>query len=64
MLKVRSRTGEMVPLSALMSVKPAAGAERAMRYNGFLSADINGDGRFDFAIDLGGAKALVTDFLL
>src|SRR5919106_4046350 len=32
----------MVPLSTLMNVRPAAGPERAMRYNGFLSADING----------------------
>ena len=42
MLKVRSNTGEMVPLSALMNVRPAAGPERALRYNGFLAADING----------------------
>jgi multidrug efflux pump len=41
-LKVRSSTGEMVPLAALLKVKPVSGAERAMRYNGFLSADING----------------------
>jgi multidrug efflux pump len=41
-LKVRSGTGEMVPLSALMSVRPSAGPERAMRYNGFLAADVNG----------------------
>jgi multidrug efflux pump len=41
-LKVRSSSGEMVPLSALLDVKPAAGPERAMRYNGFLAADING----------------------
>jgi multidrug efflux pump len=41
-LKVRSQSGEMIPLSALMTVKPAAGPERTMRYNGFLSADING----------------------
>jgi len=41
-LKVRSATGEMVPLSALMKVKPSFGPERALRYNGFLSADING----------------------
>jgi multidrug efflux pump len=32
----------MIPLAAVMSVKPSAGPERAMRYNGFLSADING----------------------
>jgi multidrug efflux pump len=42
LLKVRSNSGEMVPLSALMNVKPSAGPERAMRYNGFLAADING----------------------
>ncbi|MFG6485269.1 efflux RND transporter permease subunit [Roseateles sp. BYS78W] len=41
-LKVRSSTGDMVPLSALMTVKPSFGPERALRYNGFLSADING----------------------
>jgi multidrug efflux pump len=41
-LKVRSRTGEMVPLAALLKVSSSAGPERAMRYNGFLSADING----------------------
>jgi multidrug efflux pump len=41
-LKVRSASGEMVPLSALMTVTPTFGPERAMRYNGFLSADING----------------------
>src|SRR5688572_31545971 len=42
LLKVRSNSGEMVPLSALMKVRPAAGPERAMRYNGFLAADISG----------------------
>ena len=41
-LKVRSNTGEMVPLSALIDVKPSFGPERAMRYNGFLAADMNG----------------------
>jgi multidrug efflux pump len=42
LLKVRSNSGEMIPLSALLNVKATAGPERAMRYNGFLSADING----------------------
>ena len=42
LLKVRSSTGEMVPLSALMNVRNAAGPERAIRYNGFLAADISG----------------------
>ena len=42
LLKVRSDSGEMVPLAALLNVKPAAGPERAMRYNGFLTADVSG----------------------
>jgi multidrug efflux pump len=42
LLKVRSTTGEMVPLSALMKLEPSFGPERAMRYNGFLAADVNG----------------------
>jgi multidrug efflux pump len=42
LLKVRSNTGEMVPLSALLNVRQSFGPERAMRYNGFLAADING----------------------
>src|SRR5690606_37360175 len=41
-LEVRSKSGEMVPLSALMNVEPTAGPERVVRYNGLLSADING----------------------
>jgi multidrug efflux pump len=40
-LKVRSNSSEMVPLAALLNVKTSAGPERAMRYNGFLTADIN-----------------------
>ncbi|GER16612.1 efflux RND transporter permease subunit [Variovorax boronicumulans] len=42
MLKVRSTSGEMVPLAALMKVNSTFGPERAMRYNGYLAADING----------------------
>lgn len=41
-LKVRSSSGEMVPLTALLNIQPSVGPERAMRYNGFLSADVNG----------------------
>jgi multidrug efflux pump len=41
-LKVRANGGEMIPLAALLRVKASAGPERAMRYNGFLTADING----------------------
>jgi multidrug efflux pump len=41
-LKVRSSAGEMVPLAALLKVQHSAGPDRAMHYNGFLSADVNG----------------------
>jgi multidrug efflux pump len=41
-LRVRSSNGAMVPLSALLTVKPSAGPELASRYNGFLAADVNG----------------------
>ncbi|MFG6412482.1 efflux RND transporter permease subunit [Roseateles sp. DC23W] len=56
-LKVRSASGEMVPLSALMKVKPSFGPERAMRYNGFLAADINGGAAPGFSS--GQAQAVV-----
>jgi multidrug efflux pump len=57
-LKVRSKTGEMVPLSALLKVKLSAGPERAMRYNGFLSADVNGGAAPGYSS--GQAQAAVT----
>lgn len=41
-LKVRSSNGQMIPLSALVKVNATTGPERTTRYNGFLSADING----------------------
>ena len=41
-LKVRSNSGEMIPLSALLKVEAQTGPERTTRYNGFLAADING----------------------
>ena len=41
-LKTRNGRGEMVPLGALMDVKPTFGPTRVTRYNGFPSADING----------------------
>ncbi|MCW5691796.1 MAG: efflux RND transporter permease subunit [Pseudolabrys sp.] len=41
-LQVRSTNGQMVPLGAVLNIKSTAGPERAMRYNGFLSADISG----------------------
>ncbi|WP_072387812.1 multidrug efflux RND transporter permease subunit [Hyphomicrobium sp. CS1BSMeth3] len=48
-LKVRSKSGDMIPLSALLKVQQASGPERAMRYNGFLSADITGGPALGFS---------------
>ena len=41
-LQVRSTTGQMVPLGAVLKMKTTAGPERAQRYNGFLAADVSG----------------------
>ncbi len=41
-LKVRSQSGEMIPLATLLKVEATTGPERTTRYNGFLAADING----------------------
>ncbi|MSQ66753.1 MAG: multidrug efflux RND transporter permease subunit [Gammaproteobacteria bacterium] len=41
-LKTRNESGEMVPLGALLDVLHAFGPDRAIRYNAFPSADING----------------------
>ena len=41
-LKTRNRMGEMVPLGALVNVQQSFGPDRAMRYNAFPAADING----------------------
>ncbi len=42
LLKTRNAAGEMVPLSALMTVEPTFGPTRVTRYNGYPSADLNG----------------------
>ena len=41
-LKVRNGTGEMVPLGSVLTVHQSYGPERAMRYNAYRTADING----------------------
>jgi multidrug efflux pump len=42
LLKARNNKGEMVPLSSLLHMTQSYGPERAMRYNGFATADVNG----------------------
>jgi multidrug efflux pump len=41
-LKVRNNANDMVPLGSVLAVHQSYGPERAMRYNGYRSADING----------------------
>jgi len=40
--KTRNRAGEMVPLGSLMKVEQSYGPDRAIRYNAYLAADVNG----------------------
>jgi multidrug efflux pump len=42
LLKARNDKGEMVPLSSVLRMTKSHGPDRAMRYNGFPSADVNG----------------------
>lgn len=42
-LQTRNAEGKMVPLGAVVNVKETFGPEVSMRYNGFRSADLNGD---------------------
>jgi multidrug efflux pump len=42
LLKARNNKGQMVPLSSLLHITQSHGPDRAMRYNGYPSADVNG----------------------
>lgn len=48
-LKVRSDSGQMVPLGALMKVTPTFGPSSVTRYNGYYAADINGSPKPGFS---------------
>jgi hydrophobe/amphiphile efflux-1 (HAE1) family protein len=41
-LRTRNSAGEMIPLASIVNVRESFGPDRVMRYNGYLSADING----------------------
>ena len=41
-LKTRNAKGDLVPLGSLLRVEQSFGPDRAIRYNGFPSADLNG----------------------
>ncbi|WP_136681164.1 multidrug efflux RND transporter permease subunit [Neptunomonas sp. XY-337] len=42
-LQVRNAKGDMVPLGSVLTVEPAIGPDRVMRYNGYPSAELNGN---------------------
>ncbi len=42
LLKARNNKGAMVPLSSLLNITQSHGPDRAMHYNGFPTADVNG----------------------
>ncbi len=57
-LKTRNAAGQMVPLGALVNVKETHGPDRAMRYNGYPAAEINGGAAPGFSS--GQAEAAMT----
>src|SRR5204863_4047282 len=57
-LKTRNAKGEMVSLGSLIKVKEAYGPDRAMRYNGYPAAEINGAPAPGFSS--GQAEALIA----
>jgi multidrug efflux pump len=57
-LKTRNAKGQMVPLSTLIKVKETHGPDRAMRYNGYPAAEINGGPGAGFSS--GQAEALIA----
>jgi len=42
-LEVRNNAGEMVPLGSVLTVEPTIGPDRVMHYNGYPSAELNGN---------------------
>src|SRR5437016_1470907 len=57
-LKTRNAKGQMVPLATLVKVTETHGPDRAMRYNGYPAAEINGGPAPGFSSGL--AEALIT----
>src|SRR5207249_9924403 len=57
-LKTRNARGQMVPLGTLVKVTETHGPDRAMRYNGYPAAEINGGPAPGFSS--GQAEALIA----
>ena len=60
-LKTRNLAGQMVPLGTLVKVKESYGPDRALRYNGYPAAEINGGPAPGFSS--GQAESIVADLV-
>jgi len=60
-LQTRNDAGKMVPLGAVLHLSETNGPETAMRYNGFRSADLNGNAAPGYSS--GQAQAAITKIL-
>jgi multidrug efflux pump len=60
-LKVRNQNGDMVPLGSVLRMKESYGVETASHYNGYLSADINGNAAPGYSS--GQAQAAIEEVL-
>lgn len=56
--KVRSNSGDMVPLSSLVRVSDSYGPDRVQRYNAYVAADVNGAAAP--GVSSGQAQAIMT----
>jgi multidrug efflux pump len=60
-LKVRNASGEMVPLGSVIKVTQSYGPDRAQRYNGYRTAELNGAPAMGFSS--GQAQEAITQIL-
>ena len=60
-LKVRNVQGDMVPLGTVLSMEESYGPESATHYNGYLSADLNGNAAPGYSS--GQAQDAITEIL-
>lgn len=60
-LRVRNDRGEMVPLGSVITVSETFGPANAMRYNGYRTADLNGDTGAGYSS--GASQAAITQIL-
>ncbi len=60
-LKLRNGQGDMVPLGSLVNVTQTYGPDRALRYNSFRAADLNGDAAP--GVSSGEAQAAISKIL-